>query len=249
MTKLFAAAAVFAAALLAPARADDAKADPAAVIDKAAKALGVADKPPAAHRTKAKIAITFMGMEVEAEGTATVKGLDHIRSEFAGDFGGNKVEGVTVIAGDKGWQTFGGNEMEQDADALAREKRNLYLSAITLNPAVLKGKGFKVAAAADEKVDDKPAAVLAGTGPDGKEFKAYFDKGTGLPVRVSAPMVAGFGGDEADQVWTFTDYKDFDGVKRPTKTTVTRGGEKFITQQLVEFKVLDKVDSKLFDKP
>lgn len=245
MTKLIAAAAL-ALAALGPARADDAT---DAVLGKAAKALGVADKPPAAHRTKSKLTISIMGMEVEAEGTATVKGHDHVRSEFSGDFGGNKVEGVTVIAGDKGWQTFNGADMEQDADALAREKRNLYLQAVALNPAVLKGKGFQAKAAGDEPVEGKPATVITGTGPDGKEFKVYYDKATGLPVKLTAPKVAGFMGDEADQEWAFSDYKDFGGVKRPAKSVVTRGGEKFITQELTEFKVLDKVDDKLFEKP
>ncbi|MBX9628357.1 MAG: hypothetical protein K2X82_31450 [Gemmataceae bacterium] len=248
MRKLIAAAAVLTAAL-APARADDAKADPAAVIDKAAKALGIADKSPAAHQTKSKLTISVMGMDIEAETTTTAKDVDHARSEFAGDFGGNKIEGVTVLAGDKGWRSLNGDVMDLDGDALANEKRNLYLSAIALNPPVLKGKGFKVAAAADDKADGKPAAVLTGTGPDGKEFKVFFDKATGLPLQLVAPKVAGFGGDEAEQVWTFADYKDFGGVKRPAKTTVTRGGEKFITQTVTEFKVLDKVDAKTFEKP
>ncbi|MBX9580563.1 MAG: hypothetical protein K2X87_09670 [Gemmataceae bacterium] len=248
MRKLIAAAAVVAAAGLTAARADDPKPDPAAVLDKAAKALGVADKPMPAVLTKSKLTISVMGMDVEADTATTAQGIDHVRSEFAGDFGGNKVDGVTVIAGDKGWRSFNGDVMDLDADAVATEKRNLYLAAVSVNPAVMKGKGFKVAAA-DEMVDGKPAAVVAGTGPDGKEFKAYFDKGTGLPVKLTAPKVAGFGGDEADQVWTYTEYKDFGGVKRPAKTTVTRGGEKFLTQQLTEFKVLDKADAKLFDKP
>jgi hypothetical protein len=249
MTKLIAAAAVFAAAGLTAARADDPKADPAAVIDKAAKALGGADKLNAAHQTKAKGTISFMGTEFEIELAATSKGADHTRSEFAGDFGGQRIEGVTVVAGDKGWRSMNGETTELDGDDLAREKRNLYLGAAAVNPLVLKGKGFKVAAAADEKVGDKPAAVLSGTGPDGKEFKLYFDKGTGLPVKLFAPKVAGFMGDEADQEWTFADYKDMGGVKRATKVAVTRGGEKFITQEITEFKVLDKADPKLFDKP
>lgn len=234
------------AAAVAPAAAgDDPKADPAAVIDKAAKALGVADKPPAAVLTKAKVTVHFGGKAFESETTTTAEGADRGRSESDGEFG----ETVTAVAGDRGWRVVNIDILDLDADALAKEKRNLYLAAVAVDPAVLKGKGFKVAVAADEAVDGKPAVVLAGTGPDGKAFKAFFDKESGLPVRVSAPGVAGFTGDEADQVWTFAEYKDFGGVKRPAKTTVTRGGQPFMTQRLTEFKVLDRVPPKLYEKP
>ena len=247
MTKLFAAAVLAAGVLGTAARADEA-AD--AVIDKAAKALGGADKLKApVAQTKAKATIAVMGMEFAVELATAAQGGDHVRSQFAGDFAGQRIEGTTVIAGDKGWRLMNGDLTELTDDDLAREKRNAYLAAIPNNPLLLKGKGFKVTAAADEKVGDAPAAVLAGTGPDGKEFKLVFDKGTGLPVKLVAPKVAGFAGDEAEQVWTFSDYKDFGGVKRAAKATVTRDGEKFITTEVVEFKTLDKPDPKLFEKP
>lgn len=246
MTKLFAAA-VLAAGVLGAARADEA-AD--AVIDKAAKALGGADKLKApATQAKSKATIAVMGMEFAVELVTASQGVDHARSQFAGDFAGQRIEGVTVIAGDKGWRQMNGDLTELTDDDLAKEKRNVYLAAVPNNPLLLKGKGFKVAAAPDEKADGGPAAVLACTGPDGKEFKLLFDKGTGLPVKLVAPKVAGFAGDEAEQVWTFSDYKDFGGVKRAAKAVVTRDGEKFITTEVTEFKTLDKADPKLFEKP
>ena len=56
-----------------------------------------------------------------------------------------------------------------------------YLQAVTSTVLPLKTKAFKVEAAPDEKVGDKPATVVKGTGPDGKTFVLYFDKETGLP--------------------------------------------------------------------
>ncbi|MBX9628415.1 MAG: hypothetical protein K2X82_31740 [Gemmataceae bacterium] len=236
---------VLAAVLSLSAAADDPKTDPAAVIDRAAKALGVADKPPAAVMAKAKVTIHFGEKTFESETVTTAEGVDRGRSESDGEFG----ETVTVVTGDKGWRVVNIDILDLDGTALANEKRTLYLAAVAVDPAVLKGKGFKVAVAADEPVDGKPAVVLTGTGPDGKGFKVLFDKATGLPVRVSAPGVAGFDGDEAEQEWTFAEYKDFGGVKRPAVTTVTRGGKKFMTQRLTEFQVLDRVDPKVYVKP
>ena len=48
----------------------------------------------------------------------------------------------------------------------------------------LKGKGFKVDSSGDEKVGEKAVAVVRVTGPEGKEFTLYFDKESGLPVKM-----------------------------------------------------------------
>ena len=161
---------------------------------------------------------------------------------------GNKVKGVRVLSGDKGWQKFGDMVMALDKDGVANEKRSLYLQVIPVTLVPLKGKAFKVKAAAPEKVGDKPAAVLRVTGPDGKDFKLSFDKESGLPVKLVA-KVAGFMGDEFTQETTFGGYKDFGGIKKATKVVSKRDGQKFLSQEVTEFKVLDKVDPKTFAEP
>ena len=83
--------------------------------------------------------------------------------------------------------------MELDGDDLAAEKRRAYLQAAPMTILPLKGKGFKVESATEEKVGDKPAAVLKVTGPDGKDFTLFFDKESGLPVKLVA-TVAGLPG-------------------------------------------------------
>jgi hypothetical protein len=231
-----------------PARADDN--DAKAIIDKAIKALGGEEKLAKlkAYSWKAKGAITFGGNDNEFTSQATVQGLDHFRSEFDGDFGGNKVKGVTVLAGDKGWRIFADNKMELEKEALANEKRALYLQVVPATILPLKEKGFKVEAAGEEKVGDKPALVVKATGPDDKTFTLYFDKESGLPVKLKAKVV-GFNGDEFTQETTFADYKEFDGVKKATKVESKRDGEKFLGSQVTEFKILEKVDPKTFEEP
>jgi hypothetical protein len=247
MTRLIGAA--LALALVAgPARAADEGAN--AVLDKAIKALGGADKlaKVKAADWKTKGTISIMGGDNPFTTHVTVQGLDHFRQEFEGDFGGNKISGATVVAGGKGWRKFGDNVMELDKDALANEKRAVYLNVAPITILPLKGKGFKVEAAGEEKVADKPAAVLKVTGPDGKDFKLYFDKGSGLPVKMVA-KVAGFMGEEYTQETTYGDYKEMGGIKKATKIDAKRDGEKFIDATITEFRALDKVDPKTFEEP
>ena len=228
-------------------RADDK--DTTAILDKAIKALGGEEKLKKAETStsKTKATITFGGNENEMSFHTTVQGLDHYRVELEGKFGENEFKGTVILNGAKGWRVFG-EKMDMDEDAVSNEKRRVYIDAVPSRILPLKQKGFKVEPAAEEKVGDKPAAVIKATGPDGKDFKIYFDKESGLPVKLVAKMI-GFQGEEYEQETTYKDYKDFDGIKVATKHESKRDGEDFIKSEISEFKVLDKVDAKTFAEP
>ena len=240
--------AALAAGLGANARSDDR--DAQAVLDKAMKALGGEDKLAKlqAATWKAKGTIRIGGNDSDFTSQSTVQGPDQFRQEFEGEFGGNKVTGVTVLNGDKGWRKFGDNVMALDKAGVANQKRGVYLQMTPVTLLPLRGKGFKVRAAGEEKVGGQPAAVLEVTGPDGKDFKLSFDKKSGLPVKQVA-KVPGFMGGEATQETTFGGYKDFGGIKKATKIDAKRDGEKFLEQEITEFKVVKKVDPKTFAEP
>ena len=230
-------------------RADGTK-TPEATIDKAVQALGgeAALKSLKAYTWKSKGKINFGGTESDFTGQATADGLDRLRQSFEGEFNGEKVKGITVVDGDKGWRKFGDMATELDKDAIATAKCSIYLQAANTNPLVLKGKGFKVKSAPDEKVDGKDAACIEATGPDGKDFKLFFDKATGLPVKAVAKVI-GFSGEELTQESLFKDYKDFGGLKVATKVEIKHDGEKFLKFDASDFKKLDQVDPKTFANP
>ncbi len=231
-------------------RAQDAKPDSkdaTAVVDKAVKALGGEDQLGKMKTVswKAKGTITFNGSDNPVTTTTIMQGLDHSRMEMEGEFGGNEVKGVILLAGDKGSMTFGGNQSDMDKDAVANQKQLIYLSVVPITILPLKDKAFKTETIDETTVDDKPALGIKVTAPDGKDFKLYFDKETGLPVRLVA-KVHGFMGEEYTQETTFSDYKDVGGIKKAMKVVSKRDGEKFISQEITDFKVLDKVDPKTF---
>jgi hypothetical protein len=224
--------------------------DANAILDKAIKALGGEEKlsKAKAFSAKGKGTITFGGNDNEITIQAVFQGLDHFRQDFEGDFGGNKVKGVTVVAGNKGWRKFGDELMEMDNDAVANEKQRVYLTVIPITILPLKSKDFKVEAIGEEKVEGKPAVGIKGTGPDGKEFRLYFDKQSGLPVRIVAKVV-GFMGEDYTQDTTISDYKEIGGIKKAMKSESKRDGEKFVDTQVTEFRVLDRVDPSTFTEP
>ena len=234
------------AAFVSPIRAAD---DPKAIVDKGIKALGGEEKLAKAKilfwKNKGKIFIQGNPSEFSSE--ATAEGLDRYRSKFEADFGGQKIEGIGILVGDKGWRTFP-ELTELDAAALANEKRVAYLTILPMILVPLKGDAFKLEAAKEEQVDGKPAVGVKVTCPDKKDFTLYFDKESGLPVKLVAKVIS-FMGEEVAQETTYGGYKDFDGIKKATKIEGKQNGDKFIEAETTEFKVLDKVDPKTFAKP
>jgi hypothetical protein len=240
---------VFLTGLVSPVRAESKK-DADAIIDKAVKALGGMDKLKTARAMtwKSKGTLTFGGDDnkISSESTAQLPGK--FRNAFEGEVMGNKITGAVVMDGDKGWRKFNDDVTAFDKDGVTNEHRNVYMQLIPTLVFPLKLKIFKVEVVGEEKVDGKAADVLKVTGPEGKDFKIYFDKESGLPVKTSA-NVTGFQGDDALQETTFSDYKDFDGIKKATKIATKRGGEKFMNVEVTEFKVLKDVDPKTFAEP
>jgi hypothetical protein len=239
---------LFATSAAGPARADEK--DPNAILDKAIKAMGGEEKLKKldAWTVKTKGTISVNGDSNPFTVASTLQGLDHSRVDFEGEFGGNPLKGVVILNGNKGWRSFNGQKMDMGEDEVANEKRNHYLHVIPAKPLVLKDKGFKLEAADEQKVGDKPAVGIKVTGPDGKDLTIYFDKESGLPVRIVAKVI-GFDGEEYTQETTFSGYKDFGGIKAATKVDVKRNGEDLIKSEVTEFKALDTVDAKTFAEP
>jgi outer membrane lipoprotein-sorting protein len=271
MTRLFGAvlAVVLVCGLSGPIRAEEAK-DANAILDKAIKAIGGEEKLSKikAASWKTKGTITFNGNEREYTGQVTAQGLDHFRQESESEFNGNKFRAVLLLDGDKGVRMFGENRTEMDKAAVANQQLIAYLTVIPITILPLKSKDFKVETIGEEMVGGKPAVGLKvtvpgskanapegkgipadskATAPEGKDFKLYFDKESGLPVKVVA-KVAGLMGGEATQETTFSDYKEMAGIQKATKIVTKRNGEKFREEENTEFKILDKdkVDPKTF---
>lgn len=241
MTRLFGAMlamAVVVGVLEAPSvRAQDAK----AVVDKAIKALGGEAKLSKVGGVawKAKGSLSFGGNDNPFTMEAKIDDLTHAKQEFEAEFGGMQVKGITQLDGDKGSRGFNDMNMDMDDEAIANEKRTIYLQLVPITMVLLKSKDFTVEAAPEEKINDKKAVGLKITGPDKKDFTMYFDAESGLPVRQVAKVV-GFTGEEFTQETNFGDYKDFDGIKKATKVESKRDGEKFLDQELTEFKATAK---------
>jgi hypothetical protein len=151
---------------------------------------------------------------------------------------------VTVLNGDQGWtKTMDGKIKKLDEKARAASRAELGDLGFLAPALILKGSKFEKAG--EETVDGREAVILKFTGPDGNAGKLFFDKKTGLPFKC-ARKARNADGKEVNFEITLGDYKDFDGIKQPAKTEIKADGKKYFDFEVVEFKILDKLDPKLF---
>ena len=239
---------VMTASVALPARADEKEAK--ATIDKAIKAMGGEEKLSGvkAFSAKGKGTVNLDGADIDFTFELTAQGIDKYRSAYEGEVGGDKFDGATVLDGDKGWKKQEQEVKKLGVEELAIEKRNAYLDIVPILILPLKGKGFKLDSASDEKIVDKAVAVVRATGPEGKDFTLYFDKESGLLVKMSG-VVADDQGQEDVQDTTFEDYKEFGGIKVATRSRIKRGGKRFIEVEGIEFKALGEVEAGTFAEP
>ena len=191
--------------------------------------------------------LTLDGNDNSFKIETTTQGLDHLRSEVRGEFNGNEIHVTTVVDGKKGWRTFPETNA-LDEDGLDNEKRVLYLQVVPITLLPLLDKGFKLEAAGEEKVDDKPAQALKVTAPDGKTFRLMFDKATGLPVRTVATVV-GIGGDDYEQTATYSNFKEMGGIRKATTVEMLRDGNPLLRTTVTEFQPLEAAPAGTFAEP
>jgi hypothetical protein len=237
-------------ALCRSAAADESK-DAQAIIDRAVRALGGAKSLGAikAATWNAKSKIFAHGTEDDFKNRVIVQGLDYFRQEYEGELEGRLTKGVNILAGNKGWRKDGDNVQKLENYFLVQQKRFVYLQIIPMTLLPLKEQRFRVVYAGEEKLGDRPAVILKVTGPEGEDFQLFFDKASGLPVKEAATLPGARRKETFKQESTFSNYKDFGGIKRATKIETWRNGEKFMEQEIVDFKILDKVEPSAFAEP
>jgi hypothetical protein len=113
---------------------------------------------------------------------------------------------------------------------------------------LLKDKDFTLSSVAEAKVNGKPAAGVKVKAKDHKDIDLFFDKETGLLVRVARNAYNAETMKEALFEIVYSDFKDFSGVKQPAKARLTRDGKPFADVEVTNLQLLDKVNPNEFTK-
>jgi hypothetical protein len=136
--------------------------------------------------------------------------------------------------------------MELPKEQEEEMKVNLALQEAEQIVPLLDKDKFTVKAESDEDVMGKKASVLVVTPKSVKrEFKLFFDQKTGLLVK-TAHRGMGTEGSEVLEEAYHTDFKKIEGVPVATKIEVKHDDKKFLTAELSDIEILEKIDKKEF---
>jgi hypothetical protein len=222
-----------------------------AVIDKAIKAHGGAEKidKHKAGQVKSKGTVDVNGMTIGYTEEATYHLPNKFKSLQQLDINGMAVKVLIGYNGTKAWINVNGMDVDMMLDKIADlMKEQAYLSEVT-RLTVLKNKDYELSSLGESKVQDKPAVGVRVSRKGHKDINLFFDKDSGLLLKFEHRTTDFTTMVEVNEERIITEYQDKDGLKEPKKAVVNRDGKKYIDVEVVEVKYLDDIDDTQFSKP
>ncbi|HEX3147002.1 MAG TPA: hypothetical protein VHR66_02905 [Gemmataceae bacterium] len=221
-----------------------------AIVDKAIAASGGAEALAKMKGAtwKAKGKLDFNGMAITYTADYAFAYPDKLRFDIDMDAGGMKVKFASATNGKDAWQQSG-----DQFEVMTKEKgvefdHNVYVMQISqLLP--LKDKVYTLTSLGESKVGDQPVMGIKVARGGRREVSLYFDKKTGLLAKSSTRVVAELTMKEVTQDVLVSDYRDKDGAKIFGKLTILHDGKEYIVEEMSDYKVMEKVDDKVFAKP
>lgn len=221
-----------------------------AIIERAIKAHGGEDVLARIHadRVKFKGTLVIRGHRVPFVDETTMQLPKCYKHVIEISDGAVKTTLVHIINGDKTYITVNGKTEKPDAAALAEIRNGMELQRAARLLPLLKDKSYQLTALEEIKVNDRPAVGVRITGRGRKEMRLHFDKQVGLLVRGEMLLEDGKG-QKMRRQYFFGNFKDMGGYKRYTKVRVYHDGKLIMEAEMLDAKILEKVDETEFAKP
>ncbi len=150
---------------------------------------------------------------------------------------------IFVFDGTNGWMSMAGQVMEMPVDKIDQMKSQ------SSNPTdefskFIDNDSIKIEKVGKSKVEGVIAYNLKITAPNNIVSNMYINSDTFLPVKITSNNSEAGG----EVVVLFKNYKEFDGVKMPSKMLIKAQGME-ITRNVLDYKLNPKIDDSRFDKP
>lgn len=156
---------------------------------------------------------------------------------------------IFAMNGDKLWRK---QDNESEAVDVPKEGYSYLQGSLQyLGPRgrlILKDQATTLSPLGESKVGERAVVGLKFTRKGMPEAKLFFDKETGLMLKTENSSKDKDGKESVHEV-LYSDHKDFDGIPIARKVTRKQDGKVTQESEVVEFRVLDKLDAKLFQKP
>src|SRR5262249_18570203 len=142
-----------------------------------------------------KAVLLVSGMELSLSGTVKEQAPDKLRIESSMKVAGEDHSFMQVVNGSKGWMAIDGNDTEMPKEALTQARQQVHVRQLASLRA-LSGPGTKVTALGASKVEDTPVVGLHVVSDGFSDVNLYFDKDSGLLVKLETKGIDPMGGGE-----------------------------------------------------
>jgi hypothetical protein len=237
------------ALLLVPAGTALAQDSAQAIIDKAIKAHGGADQ-----LSKLKAVESKSQGTIEAFGgikftqAIQLQMPDRVKSVMDIEVGGQKQTITTVFDGKSLWINANGMNIATDDKMIEEVKEQMYAGEVG-KLVGLKDKKYQLSPLGEVKVEGMDAVGILVASKGHKDISLFFDKKSGLLVKMERRALDAMSGQEFTQETILKDYHEVQGMQEAKKTLIYRDGKKFIEAEVIDFKFVDKFDDSTFAKP
>jgi hypothetical protein len=220
-----------------------------ALLERAIKAQGGADKLSKLRtsRTRSRGKIELAG-GIEFTQELTVQMPDKLREVTESDVNGMQVKTVTVVNGARAaLQVNGKKEVLDDRLKTALREAFEFVQVARLVP--LRDRAYTLSPLGEVQVNDRPAVGLRVSRKGMRDTNLYFDKETGLLAKVERRTVDLLSGKEVTEERILTEYKKVNGLPVPGRVTVQHDGRPFLTVEVLEVAHPEAIDDSEFAVP
>lgn len=195
---------------------------------------------------KTRAVAHFTGSPVPSTGTLYGQLPNSFRRESTSVRDGKSETRVYIVNGNRGWSKQGDEVKSLTDQELLAEKDTFFHKQAALTLVPLKGKGVDLQYVGEDKVEGRPVAVVRAKKQGFHDITLYFDKSSHLVVKSEGVALDARTGKETKLEHYYSQHKDFDGIKYPTKTVTLRDGKLMLEVETLEFKPQSQIEASKF---
>lgn len=188
------------------------------------------------------------GLSSDFTGEWAQQAPDRIRVEVDAEANGRRLHIVSVFNRDRGWVQLDGETREMSREEAAEAREQIFASDLT-RLVLLRGQGIRLESVAEARVGGRPTVGIRVVAKGHRDVRLFFDKETSLLAVIESRIHDDIGGKEVLQESVHSEYREVDGLKLPSRVVVRRAGKPYLEAELSGYRLAEKLDGSLFEKP
>ncbi|MFN4259643.1 MAG: hypothetical protein ACK4RK_10110 [Gemmataceae bacterium] len=156
---------------------------------------------------------------------------------------------IQVLNGNQGWLSSPGETRPFDDLMLAEVRERLYAYHVARLLPLLRDPSYQLTLLDATTIHERPAHGVRVRSAGHRDLQLYFDAATGLLVKTIRVTLDVQSRRELLQEEYYSDFREVNGVPRPSRLVVFQNGRLFLDGQIVAIRHLEQVDAQLFVKP